>query len=438
MKPCVPLLLLLAGCWPAIVRADEAAPSEAEQAARSSAVAYEEAFNTANSEALAALWAEDAVYIDENGERTEGRAALQERFKTQFESNPGALLTVFVESVQSVSDDVAVERGSASVEFDDGGVSEGPYTAVHVRRDGTWQLASVHEYIAPPSPAAEAMAPIAPLVGEWTFEGNGRRVETVARWALNNNFVNRTFTLYVGDEVRLRGVEMVGWDAAAGEVRAWTFLSDGTYSTTGWTDTPDGWVQVALDGTETEIGATPIAALVALENPPSAPPGPGAADSPLGQLVWMAGEWVDQDEDAVVLTRCRLAADGRFLARKFTAYVGDALSTEGIQIVGYDPEAQGFRSWVFDSDGGHAEGVWKADGDNRWTIKVAGVLADGGQSSAVQTIEKLDDDSMLFEAVSREVDGRLLPSVGPLLLVRIGAAAEGGATDAASDVGNGK
>lgn len=425
MRHPIRLLLSLAVCWPAAsLRADDAPPSEADSAVRAAAVAYEGAFNTADAAALAALWAEDAVYVDENGERTIGRTALQERFKSQFEQNAGALLSLAVESVQSITDDVRVERGTASVEFADGGASEGPYTAVHVRRDGRWLLASVHEFISPPSPAAEAMAPIAPLIGQWTFEGDKGRVETVARWTLDNNFVNRRFTVFIGDEVRLRGVELIGWDAAASEIRAWTFLSDGTYSTTGWTDTPEGWVQVALDGTEAEIGATPVAALAALENPPAAAPGPSAADSPLGQLAWMAGEWADEDEEVVVLTRCRLVADGRFLVRKFTAYVGDALATEGIQVVGYDTEAQRFRSWVFDNEGGHAEGVWKADGDDRWTVKVGGALADGGQSSAVQIIEKVDDDTMLFESVNREVDGRLLPSVGPLLLVRIGAATD--------------
>jgi hypothetical protein len=89
----------------------------------------------------------------------------------------------------------------------------------------------------------------------------------------------------------------------------------------------------------------------------------------------------------------------------------------GMQIVGWDPVAKQIRSWVFDSDGGFSEGKWKRKGD-RWLIQQVGTLPDGGKSSAVNVLKKVDNNSFTWQSIERSVDGEPLPNVDEVLIVR--------------------
>jgi hypothetical protein len=97
--------------------------------------------------------------------------------------------------------------------------------------------------------------------------------------------------------------------------------------------------------------------------------------------------------------------------------VGEQVDMAGIQIIGWDPIAKQIRSWVFDSDGGYAEGKWTRVGE-RWQIQQTGVLPSGSKTSAVNVMTPVDNDSFTWAAVSRELDGDLLPNVDEALIVR--------------------
>ena len=56
----------------------------------------------------------------------------------------------------------------------------------------------------------------------------------------------------------------------------------------------------------------------------------------------------------------------------------------GSQRIGWDPLAKKIHSWVFDSEGGLAEGVWTRDG-NRWIVKLSGVTRDGKPAPLLST-----------------------------------------------------
>jgi hypothetical protein len=105
------------------------------------------------------------------------------------------------------------------------------------------------------------------------------------------------------------------------------------------------------------------------------------------------------------------------LNRSFAVVVGDQVDLAGMQIIGWDPVAKQIRSWIFDSDGGFSEGKWTRKGD-RWLIRQSGTLPDGGRSSAVNVITRIDDDSFTWQSVQREIDGDILPNVDEVLVVR--------------------
>ncbi len=137
----------------------------------------------------------------------------------------------------------------------------------------------------------------------------------------------------------------------------------------------------------------------------------------LKPLEWLIGEWVDADGDSVIRTSCKWTKNNNFIARSFTVSTGDLVVLEGTQVIGWAPDKKVIRSWMFDSDGGTGVGVWASDGD-RWTNRTVRILPDGRKGSAVNVITRIDDDSFTWKSTSREVDGGLLPSVGPVTITR--------------------
>jgi uncharacterized protein (TIGR02246 family) len=130
----------------------------------------------------------------------------------------------------------------------------------------------------------------------------------------------------------------------------------------------------------------------------------------LKELEWLIGRWVDQDENATVVTECNWTRNNNFIARSFTIQIRDRLDMAGMQIIGWDPATKQIRSWVFDSDGGFGQGTWTKKG-NRWYIQQSGVQPDGRKSSSVNIITYVDDNTCTLQSVNRMVDGELLPNI---------------------------
>ena len=105
------------------------------------------------------------------------------------------------------------------------------------------------------------------------------------------------------------------------------------------------------------------------------------------------------------------------MTRSFAVVVGDEVDISGMQIIGWDPVAKQIRSWVFDSDGGFAEGRWTHK-DDRWLIQQTGTLPNGSKSSAVNIFKYIDDNSFTWQSINRVVDGDVLPNIDEMLVVR--------------------
>ena len=84
-----------------------------------------------------------------------------------------------------------------------------------------------------------------------------------------------------------------------------------------------------------------------------------------------------ESDDAIVSTTCKWADGGHFLVRDFSIQTKGKAVLSGTQRIGWDPLKKQFKTWIFDSEGGHAEGYWTRNGD-QWTIKLEGVRQDGG------------------------------------------------------------
>ena len=137
----------------------------------------------------------------------------------------------------------------------------------------------------------------------------------------------------------------------------------------------------------------------------------------LKELEWLVGEWVDQDENSSINTVCQWTKNKNFITRSFAVAIADSIELEGTQVIGWDPIQKVIRSWMFDSDGGFAVGLWTREGD-RWTIRTLQVLASGEKASSVNILTRVDDDKFTWKSINREVDGEVLPNIDQVTVAR--------------------
>jgi hypothetical protein len=139
--------------------------------------------------------------------------------------------------------------------------------------------------------------------------------------------------------------------------------------------------------------------------------------SPLSELDWMTGTWVDQGEDATITTNCSWTHNRKFLSRSFKVVIEGEQTLEGTQVVGWDPIGAQIRSWTFDSEGGFGEGRWTRDGD-RWLVKTSFVLPSGERASAINVFTFVDKNTLKWQSTNREIAGELQPNIPQVTVVR--------------------
>jgi uncharacterized protein (TIGR02246 family) len=128
----------------------------------------------------------------------------------------------------------------------------------------------------------------------------------------------------------------------------------------------------------------------------------------LKRLAWLVGEWVDESDESTMHTTTRWSEDGNFLLTDFTIRVAGRKVMSGTQRIGWDGSLDKFKSWVFDSEGGHAEGIWTEIEDS-WVVKVTGVRPDGDACSATNTYEQVGADTYLFSVTDRIIGDETAP-----------------------------
>jgi uncharacterized protein (TIGR02246 family) len=137
----------------------------------------------------------------------------------------------------------------------------------------------------------------------------------------------------------------------------------------------------------------------------------------LKELEWLVGEWVEESEDAVVLTSVTWADNKNFLLRSFDVRVKGKPALSGTQRIGWDPLTRQIKSWVFDSSGGYGEGLWMRGG-NHWVIKASGVRPDGRVATATQVLTYVNKDSMRWKSIDRTLGVEIAHDIDEVVMVR--------------------
>ncbi|MFT5303438.1 MAG: hypothetical protein ACI814_004257 [Mariniblastus sp.] len=219
-------------------------PEDARAAIELTAQAYVIAFNAEDASSLSQLWSESAVYVlPDNGEQIVGRKAIRQMFLEMFKEEGAGRLSVTVDSIRFLTENVAIETGISQLIASDGTIAPTRYSAIHVRKDGKWLLDSISDTdLATEGENSGPMAEMQWMVGEWVDAAEESTIETVCQWTKNRNFITRTFRVSAPGTDDLEGTQVVGWDPVNRAFRSWVFDSDGGFSKGNWTRKGESWV----------------------------------------------------------------------------------------------------------------------------------------------------------------------------------------------------
>ena len=205
------------------------------------ALLFVEAFNRGDAEAIGSLFVEEGEMSLDGVTLAQGRAAIEETYQQFFQENPGAEISVHVETLRQPRPNLIIESGvSEIVNGDEDGVADS-YTAIHTKQDGKWLTVSadVRQKLIDDSP--DWRDQVGGLVGDWEASRNDWRVTTRFEWVADRNFLKREFKVFEGDNQTASGTQVIGWDPIESAITSWSFTSDGGHGRATWQNDGGQW-----------------------------------------------------------------------------------------------------------------------------------------------------------------------------------------------------
>jgi uncharacterized protein (TIGR02246 family) len=202
------------------------------------------AFNAADAAALGAMFLENGELVDENGTAHAGKAAITELFKGFFTNYPKSVLEMQVMSVRPIGDAIAVEEGERRITAADGAsAAQVRYVTVRSKQGDRWPIASYREFSDNPLPTPQEMLQgVSWLEGDWVDESPEGRTTISFRRSEDGNFLLGDYDVALAGGPTSKSTQRIGWDPVAGQLRSWTFDSDGGFTQGEWTAIDNGWV----------------------------------------------------------------------------------------------------------------------------------------------------------------------------------------------------
>jgi uncharacterized protein (TIGR02246 family) len=155
------------------------------------------------------------------------------------------------------------------------------------------------------------------------------------------------------------------------------------------------------------------------------------AARPLDQLAWLVGSWEDVGDGVIASSQAVWSADRGFLVRTHVSTpdehpaVRPPAGDKGIpgllpaaaggrreltEIIGWDPERETIRSWIFSADGRFAEGNWSREADG-WKVRIEGQGRDAGRTVTC-TLSPDGGDGLVMRCEGEGLEGLLPPACG--------------------------
>ena len=188
--------------------------SKDESTIRGNVEAFVKAYNAHDAKAVAGLFSPEAHVIDEDGETTQGRDAIEKRVAGTFAESPHGRIKLDVESIRFVGSALAIEIGKSTVTPSAAGTPDiSTYTAVHLKSsDGRWLIGFVRETEDSELTNHERLMPLEWLVGDWIDESPDPVVITSCKWSDNKNFLLSDINIRVQGSNAMHLTQRIGWD----------------------------------------------------------------------------------------------------------------------------------------------------------------------------------------------------------------------------------
>jgi len=233
----------------------ESKPSPDEATIRANVAAFVKAYNARDAKAVANLFAPEAQVIDEDGETTQGREAIEKRVEGTFADAPQGRIQLDVDAIHFLGSALAIETGKATVTTSPGDTPDvSRYSAMHIKsKDGKWLLGFVRETEDTDLTNYQRLKPLEWLIGDWVDESPDAVAITSCKWSDNKNFLLSDINIRIQGSNAMRLTQRIGWDPLTKQIKSWLFDSDGGYGESFWTRDRDRWVvkatAVRRDGT---------------------------------------------------------------------------------------------------------------------------------------------------------------------------------------------
>jgi len=233
--------LAVTSAAPSWLCADQA---KEEVAIRASVAAYVVAFNKGDAKAIAAQWAPDAVYSNPmTGEEVTGRKAIEAQLVKIFKDAKETKIEVDVNSIRFLSPSVAIEEGTARVLRPGDEPDVTIYSCMHVKAGGKWLVDRMTEQSESVFRSNyQHLKDLQWMIGTWVDQDGSATIKTTSQWSKNQNFITRRFSVSIDGESDLSGMQLIGWDPVAQNIRSWVFDSDGGFGDSTWKKKENKWV----------------------------------------------------------------------------------------------------------------------------------------------------------------------------------------------------
>ncbi len=137
----------------------------------------------------------------------------------------------------------------------------------------------------------------------------------------------------------------------------------------------------------------------------------------LRDLEWLIGSWEAKSKEAEIKTTYEWLGNKTYLRGNIMMRQKDR-TVSAMQIIGLDPATGELHIWIFEADGGFAQGLCTRDGDT-WAFETRGVLADGGALGAKNLLHRVNNDSFTWQPVNLRFGHDQVSDLPPLKVTRM-------------------
>lgn len=219
-------------------------------AIRAAAKDYLAAMRRGDFEAMHKMWTPDGDYIDAAGQVFKVHDLMRRQATTRQSGGATTEVPLPESTLRFITPDVAIEDGSTEYGTrSDGRVETGRFTAVWVKRDGRWLLDSLREATTSSQPVNANLLPLEWLIGEWVGTTDNSAIFVSSRWSEGGSYIVREFLVRSDDGEVVTGTEHIGWEPIAGQIKSWTFDSQGGVGEGRWRRDGNRWRVDSADAT---------------------------------------------------------------------------------------------------------------------------------------------------------------------------------------------